>query len=414
MRFRKDMRKNIIIIVLVALAIRILMIFIMGRHISPEVWEYDTIAKNILEGRGYTYEQLSTIYRSFGYPVFPYFSALLLLLGKGQYLLTHIAQVVCSSTSCVIVYLIAQRVIHKTNIAFLSGLMAALHPGAVIYTTKVHELVLSMLILGIIIYLSSRVSRFSAGGLSLIGFLIGLGMLTRPTIAALLPALLVYFCLRFKNFKRAFVSFFLVCIVAATVLAPWIARNYSVHKRFIFITTSSAEHFWRGNNPHSSGSALAPDGKTILSKSPEFVKQLRSLTEIQQYDLFIRTALNFIKANPARFVSLVSKKFFHYLWFSPQSGLWYRSSWLFVYKAYYIMIVIFALAWFYLLRKNPGPDIPSTVLILTTFLFIGLIHSLFYVEGRHKWIVEPFLLIFSAGGIIYIKDKLIQCLKTKK
>ena len=42
----------------------------------------------------------------------------------------------------------------------------------------------------------------------------------------------------------------------------------------------------------------------------------------------------------------------------------------------------------------------NVLCILLMLLSISLAQSIFYVEGRHRWAVEPLILIFTAAGIL--------------
>jgi hypothetical protein len=48
-------------------------------------------------------------------------------------------------------------------------------------------------------------------------------------------------------------------------------------------------------------------------------------------------------------------------------------------------------------KKWNGTD---ALLVALFFLSLMAAHSLYYVEARHRWAVEPLMLAFSANGIV--------------
>lgn len=392
---------GIIFIAILAFITRIFSFFLLGRHITPEVWEYDTIALNIIQQKGYTFHHLNTTYHSYVYPLYPILTALSHLITGRNYFVLEILQIILSVATCYFIYLIAKSIFtHKVGL--LSSFLVALHPGLIVYSTKLHELTIVVLLFTVIFWLIISQDYSKVCNNIFIGILIGIGVLTRPTFVFFLPAYFLYICLHSKRFKCAIKAITAVALFLILIILPWTIRNHRIHKRWIFITTNSAEHFWRGNNPVASGSALTGDGLSIIEKAPaEFKEKIYKMTEIEQYDFFYKEAYEFIGSNPVLFIKMVLKKFFYFCWFSPQSGLMYPGIWKVIYRAYYCILFsafIFGLC-ASLFRKRCGIN-RAAVASIFLFLFLTLLlHALYYVEIRHRWAIEPFMLIFSAFGL---------------
>jgi hypothetical protein len=47
----------------------------------------------------------------------------------------------------------------------------------------------------------------------------------------------------------------------------------------------------------------------------------------------------------------------------------------------------------------------KAVLLVMLLLALSGLQSLYYVEGRHRWAVEPLLLAISGGGIAWIRER---------
>ncbi len=85
-----------------------------------------------------------------------------------------------------------------------------------------------------------------------------------------------------------------------------------------------------------------------------------------------------------------------YFW-SDQTGAWYPKWFRVPYQVFYLMLLAAALFGGYrLVRGGQGP---AVVLCAAFFFSVGLLQSMFYVEGRHRWGVESVLVILAACGI---------------
>lgn len=392
---------GIIFIAILAFITRICSLFLLGRHITPEVWEYDTIALNIIQQKGYSFNHLNTTYHSYVYPMYPILTAFSHLITGRNYFVLEIFQIILSVAACYFIYLIAKSIFNH-KVGLLSSFLVALHPGLIVYSTKLHELTIVVLLFTVILWLIISLDYSKVYNNIFIGILIGIGVLTRPTFVFFLPVYFLYIWLHGKRFKYALKAVAAVTLFLILIILPWTIRNHRIHKRWIFITTNSAEHFWRGNNPAASGSALTEDGHSIIEKAPaEFKEKIYKMTEIEQYDFFYKEAYKFIGSNPGLFIKMVLKKFFYFCWFSPQAGLMYPGIWKIIYRAYYCILFFTFIFGLYasLFKKKLGIN-RAAVASMSLFLFLTLLlHALYYVEIRHRWAIEPFMLIFSAFGL---------------
>ncbi|MEK7746869.1 MAG: glycosyltransferase family 39 protein, partial [Elusimicrobiota bacterium] len=399
---------GIIFITILAFIVRLYSLFLLGRHNTPEVWEYDTIALNMIQQKGYIFNYLNTTYHSYIYPVYPFLTALSHLITGRNYFVLEIFQIILSAVTCYFIYLIA-KLIFNQKVGLLSSFLVALHPGLIVYSTKLHELTLVIFLLTVIFWLIISLDYSKVYNNIFTGILIGIGVLTRPTFVFFLPVYFSYIWLNSKRFKYALKAILAVTSFLILIILPWTIRNYQIHKRWIFITTNSAEHFWRGNNSAASGSALTEDGYSIIEKAPTEIKEkIYKMTEIEQYDFFYKEAYKFIGSNPGFFIKMVLRKFFYFCWFSPQVGLLYPGLWKIVYMAYYGILFFTFIFGLYtsLFKKRLGINRAAVVSIVLFLFLTSLLHALFYVEIRHRWAIEPLMLIFSAFGLTELWRKI--------
>ena len=400
------------IIFFLAFILRLSWAFITNSHVHPELWEYEQIAINILNGQGFTYFYLGTVYYSFTAPLYSFLCAAVYFLTNHSYLALLIVQSFISSFICILIFKIAKELFSE-NVARIAALFVALHPALIIYASKLHPLFIDSFFMCLIVFMFLRLkSNFSFRNKLFTGFISGLSVLSRPTIALFLPfsAIWLFYKNNFSK-KKIFFSVFLIVFISFIIISPWIIRNCSVHKQFVALQ-SNGQVFWFGNNPLATGTSHQENGSPLKSLSPDLSRKVQGLNEIEQSELFWKEGFNFIKSNPLKFLSLFARKFYYFWWFSPHSGIEYPKIYFSIYKLLYIGISIFA-AIGLILALKVGKDLvkQKIYLILGCLLLISLTQSFFYIEGRHRWAIEPLILIFTAKGFVYMKDKL--CLKTK-
>jgi hypothetical protein len=87
-------------------------------------------------------------------------------------------------------------------------------------------------------------------------------------------------------------------------------------------------------------------------------------------------------------------------WFPGTAGLNYPERWLLLYRVFYAVLLTGAIlgipaAWCRADRSGRQ----RVLLVLMMLGCISVAQSLFYVEGRHRWGVEPLLGIFLAAAV---------------
>lgn len=405
------MKKRVTLIILLTLAVRIAAIFILRRHLLPEFWEYDQIAKNIIAGKGYVFSHLNTEYWALGYPLYPFFSSVIYSLTNNNYFVLELFNVLLSGFISYFIYRISKQLFDE-QVGLLSAFIVAIHPGLIIYATKLHELVLVNFFACLIFWysISCDIKRIRTD--IIIGILVGIASLLRPTMVFFYPLFLLYKSLKGSSLAKILRSALIIGSLLACVIAPWIIRNYSIHKQWTFITTSSAEHLWRGNNAFSTGTSLTKDNKNMFELAPkEFMEKLYSLDEIGQYNLFITEALKFIRSNPYFFGRMLVKKFFYFWWFYPHTGIRYEKIWKDIYVVFYAPILVFFLIGVLLAIGKNKQNKAQVIYLGILLFFMAVVHSLYYIEIRHRWMVEPLIIVISGYGLMQFLRRLLSFAK---
>jgi 4-amino-4-deoxy-L-arabinose transferase-like glycosyltransferase len=235
-------------------------------------------------------------------------------------------------------------------------------------------------------------------GWILFGILWGIGALANPAMLAFLP-----FCglwiwrQRYKGGFESFGGIALSSFVFFLVLSPWLARNYEVFGRFVFIRDDFGLQFRLGNNKLADGMLIATLQPNL--NKLEFEKFAR-LGEIGYEADCKRLAFDWIRNNPGRFATISVKRFFYYWNGVPRPtdsrALWdFRSS-LFLASS---ILAIWGLGRA-LRQKRPG-----------AWLFAGLVltyptvYYFVFPHARYRHPIEPELIILAVFLLCEVKTR---------
>jgi len=108
-------------------------LFLLNIYNGPGVFEYETIANNILNGKGFLYNFHGVEYRAYIQPFYPVFTAIVYYLTSHSQIVMLVIQSILSSGLCFIIYSIAIRFTGEKQ-ALLAAALIALHPGLAVYS----------------------------------------------------------------------------------------------------------------------------------------------------------------------------------------------------------------------------------------------------------------------------------------
>lgn len=377
------------------------------RH--PELFEYDAMARNLLAGRGLTFMHLGITYHSFAPPLHAWISAGSYWLA-GSIVPAMLLQIAAGAALAVVAAAIAKRLFGQWIAASAAGLLVAVHPGLVVYNaTKVHPLSFDSLFPALALLMFFLLYDKATAKLAvMLGVVVGLGTLSRSTIVVFLPIGAVWLLAMTPRGSRRSTCRTIIAAGVATcvVIAPWAIRDSIVHQRVLFLISTTGEDFWDGNNPYATGHSYVDGNHAVINELPpgERADLESQPDEIAQSQWFMNKATEFITAHPALAVRLTFLKFFHFWWFAPQTGVLYRHSWRQLYTAYYVVVLLLAAAGVWRVARVGAPS-ARLALLLGAFLFgLSALQSIYFVEARHRWAVEPLLLTLAGGGAATIAE----------
>jgi len=214
-----------------------------------------------------------------------------------------------------------------------------------------------------------------------------------------------------------------VAIVAGLGVAPWIARNYRVHGEFVAVKSSFGYAFWQGNCALSQGTdkVVRPSVERVLHRDQanqgiegwnrtlwaarheagylddvalthDDYQMLGAVSEPERSRILFRRALDDLRTQPSRYLSLCARRLRSFLFFdetNPKSRvLVYRLSHL----GLTALAVVGIIAAGSDLRRRLAP----------TFLAAGLIalfHVMTITSARFHIPLEPLLAVWSGVGL---------------
>jgi hypothetical protein len=398
-------RRDLLLAGLFALALVPRLLMLALRPGALQVWEYETLAVNIASGDGYVISRFGHDVLAFGDGNLYSFLAGVLYAAVGHRPLVLAAvQAVLASLAIPVLYLIAERPFGRAR-AVLGAALVAFHPGLLAYTLKLHPLGLDVLLLSLLVWWSLRRS-WSGGGGVLAGLTLGLNLMARPTFFL---AGLVAWSTRWRTHRRELRVTIAAVSVALLVSTPWIARNWALLGQPVLISTGF-EDIWKGNNSAATGSSYVAQGTTIFDVAPpRLLQQLWASDEIHANALFAEETGEFVTRQPAQFASLVARKFFYFWWLPAEAGVLYPVAWLNAYQVYALVMYAFALVGVIgILRAGTADERELLSLIASIGLSLAVVHALTYVEGRHRWALEPLVLLVAARGMFSVASWLLE------
>jgi 4-amino-4-deoxy-L-arabinose transferase-like glycosyltransferase len=324
-RDRTKHKQLLTLILVAAVLIRISIALYMGDQITvlPGIQDqvsYDALARSLLDGRGYSFTEkwypftpadTPTAHWSFLYPL--YLAGTYAVTGYHPLVARLLQGAVGGALLCFLVYKIGRRVVNEDTGLVGAGL-AAVYGYFIYYNvvlmTETFFLVLVLLTLYLSIELKENPTliRWVALGLSL-----GLASLLRQTVLLFAPFLLLWLFWELRKDGVRWWYFTVPVVVIILLIAPWTLRNYLVYQNFLLLNSNAGYALFASNNPN-----LGTDwsNEDVVVPVPE---ELKGQNEAEIDRALTRRGIEFILADPNRYLWLTLNKTLEYFKFWPSS-----------------------------------------------------------------------------------------------
>lgn len=387
-------------------------------------YEYGIIAKAIAGGKGYSAPVVEFdsdfIPKNFidykptanQTPFFPYFLSIFYSITSDTValFLVRFVHAIFSALTCVIVYVIALRLIHY-KAAFILGILCTCYPLFISVILRiVPETFFTFFLSLTILYLLILKESPSRKNIIITGMLIGVTLLNSNVIMPFIFLIGIWLLLNIKDtFRNKLLKISFVFIITILVISPWLIRNFVVFNKFPLLKSTAGFNLWLGNNPSASGTFFSKSREDvnliILRKFPKAF----DLSEVERDSIFYGDAINFIKTNPLYYLKSVLKRFYYFWWFPPDglvSGN-VNSYKIFMAVPYLILLISCTIGMVTTMRENWQEGL----LLIALMLSISLLYSLFVVGHlRYRVPIEPYILLFASQTIfLFIRGFVRMC-----
>jgi 4-amino-4-deoxy-L-arabinose transferase-like glycosyltransferase len=414
-------------IFLIALVLRLIPV-LLTRSLGiglDDMFQYDMLARSLASGNGfrwYAHEDLKLLEpyinfdlssidydpvrgapTSFRAPLYPAFLALIYFLtgsGAGRFFAVRLIQAGLGALLAPLTFHVSCRLFPNTRPAsVISAWIIACYPLLIIYPIGLAtENLFFLLVLAAFYFLLKLPNfQFPISDSLLSGLFLSLAALTRSVILpfAGLAVLWVWFGLKQKR------AAILIALTILVVIAPWVIRNSLLHHKPTGIESSLGYNLYVGYHPESNGSFTFGPSLDLLS----------ILDDAERDQVGIQKALEFIRAEPGRFLPLALNRlgFFFGLekraliYFYSNNLLGYISTPLFVTVSGIILLPFVFVATSAALGIGLTRLNRNTILLYLLLLAYILPHVFILSEDRFHLAMLPYLAVFAAqawaGGL---------------
>ncbi len=390
--------QGLLAIFFIACLSRLAAILVLANYSQVSGMENETIAQNLLAGKGYCFAYIiNEMPSALVGPVYTVFLYLHFLIFGQNYFWVEMTQGLLGAFSALLLAWLG-RCLAGERIGIISGLLFSLYPVYVYWCSLPLSLTVDvfLLLLGICLALWSTADK-KLWKVFLAGAVMGLTALSKSfylTFPALYLAWLwLYQKARFRELIYIGAVWATACVL---VIMPWTIRNHNVFGQWVPLTTNGGANLWYGNNDQATGALYTKAGKPMLSAIPaELMEKLsRAKTEADKDRILYQAGREWIKQNPKKFLQLIPLRLRALWWFDPEMP----SRFFLFRKVVYIFLAVFAVSGIWVARKNLCRD--SIFYLL--FLWHSLFYSCFVGQARFRYLFEFAFLFFAALSLNWL------------
>lgn len=410
------MKKPIVLILFLALAIRLIYVFSFSNQL-PQTYDgrvFDDFAMNIIEKKQFCLSpdnpEWQAFYKvkgslSWRPPLYPFFLASIYKIFGHSFMAVRIIEAFIGTFTVLLVYIIGLRFFNKTS-ALIASFIIATYPSFIQFTGNFMRATLFTFLITCLAYYIMKISHkklTAYWAYILIGILLGAITLLQPTILLFVPFFLIALWFNYK--KIAFKVFTISFASMLLIVLPWTIRNYKVHHKFVLITTSGGAALLQGNNLNSTAGPAPKTRDKDKPSWPDLSLEQRNLLEtLNESDLnkqYYKWGLMYIRENPLRTLKEALKKGLSF-WFDSYGS--YKTPYGFTVRVFDAFLLIFGfLGIFYSLRA-------WRKYLMAYFLILSftLVPMIFLVVVRYRFPIIPLLSLFAAYGVVALKEKKVK------
>jgi hypothetical protein len=383
-----------------ALLARVIVAILGPQEVLSSTWEYEDVARNLFGGAGFTGSYDGTPYRALVHPAYPALCvAVYWLVGQSSLSAMQVVQSLAVIPMGWFAFSLGST-LGGRRAGILAALGVTLHPALMIFSVRRHALWLDAFVFLGLLWVTYCARRYTGTSrLVTVGALFGVGLLCRSSTAVFMVFACGWLAWQWRtSLTMSLRRTALIVGTASLIAAPWLIRNAIVLDRPTGFVSTTSYGLWIGNNPDATGGALMADGTAMAyADSKRVWNMIQGRSEMEQQDIYRSEALAFIANHPGTAALNYFRKLRIFLFWSAHTGAWYPAWFNAAYRAFYLVLLACAIIGaIRLVRSGNG----AALLLCVGFVMsIGLLQSIFFVEGRHRWEVESALVILAACGV---------------
>jgi 4-amino-4-deoxy-L-arabinose transferase-like glycosyltransferase len=352
------------------------------------------LGKSIAEGRGFSDPFcVGTGPSAWEPPLYPYLiGGVFKIFGTYSYASAWVLLTVnslFSAVTCIPIYLIARRTLGEVE-ARWSTWAWALFPYVWYWSIHwVWDTTISPFLLALIFLIAVQLQdREGAGAWVWFGALWGVVALTNPSTISFLPVSGFWaWYRRHKAGRKSIAGVAVASLIFCAIVGPWLVRNHTVFGKWVFIRNDFGQQFALGNGEAARGYSMVYQQPNLNGRELERFKQLGELAYATARK---DEAVEFIRANPARWVILTFEKFFYYWGGIPKAA----DNLAVTILKMSLFLASSLLAWWGAIRAVRRRR-PGGWLYLLLLLVYPAIYYIVYPHARYRHPIEPEIMILA-------------------
>lgn len=357
-------------------------------------------------------------------PLYYYFiAAIFKILGRSLDAI-KLLQIVIDLLNVLMVFFVAKKVFDRT-VAIISALLYAAYLPLVYYSVEILPpiLIIALLLFSIMFLLkfnqTQKDGKVNDYWLVISGISFGLLIIIQPTFifSLIFIAIWLVVCLRRQLLVDGRLKYAIILIIISLIPTALVtARNYLIAREPVVISYNGGINFYIGNNSDIYNTLSARPGfewEKLLMKA--YVEE-RISNFAEQSGYYYRKGFEFILRYPFNWMYLMIKKsllFFNSHEFPRNFDLDFFGRFSFITKLPIIKLdIILPLGLSAVITMLFGFQQLSNkreiILCLSLFFTYSFTIILFFVVGRYRLPIIPFLIIFAAYYVVLILKRLIN------
>jgi tetratricopeptide (TPR) repeat protein len=345
-------------------------------------------------------------------PLYPYFLGFLQAVFGSSVWLIRLIQIVLGAISCALIFE-AGRNLFSLQAGIAAGLILAFYAPGIFFDGLIEKSIIDFFLLAVLLWLMSHAKATAAWHRWLaMGVVLGLLGLSRENaliLAAVLPFWMGLYFSQLPLVQRVqWIGLFFAGLLL--VLVPVGLRNLAVGGEFKLTTSQFGANFFIGNNPLADGTYISV-GKVIGEPQLEGqdAKRLaeralgRTLTAGEVSDYWLQRSWEYVYSQTARWFTLLGKKWL-LVWNareiedSDDFYIYQQWSWLLSFLGWinhFGILTPLALVGLFLTVKQWR----QLWVLYAMILSLAASVTVFYVFGRYRFPLVPFLALFAGAAI---------------